>query len=81
MVQPRSVNPANQFMPGGKSGANSAGNPKYWIKIVVIGDSFVGKTSLIQQFVHSKFTENFKATIGADFTNKQLQLEDGDGYA
>ena len=47
MVQPRSVNPANQFMPGGKSGANSAGNPKYWIKIVVIGDSFVGKTSLI----------------------------------
>ena len=47
MVQPRSVNPANQFMPGSKSGANSAGNPKYWIKIVVIGDSFVGKTSLI----------------------------------
>jgi len=43
---------------------------------VVIGDSFVGKTSLIQMFEHSRFTENFKPTIGADFSNKEIHLED-----
>ncbi len=45
--------------------------------MVVIGDSFVGKTSLIQMFEHAKFTENFKPTIGADFSNKEISLEDG----
>ena len=28
-------------------------------------------------FEHSRFTENFKPTIGADFSNKEIQLEDG----
>ena len=56
----------------------SAGGPprKHFVKVVVIGNSGVGKTSLIQQFEHSKFTEHFKPTIGADFSNKEIQLED-----
>jgi len=47
------------------------------IKVVVIGDSSVGKTSLIQMFEHSKFTSQFKPTIGADFSNKIVELPDG----
>ena len=27
-------------------------------------------------FEHSKFTENFKPTIGADFSNKEIVLDD-----
>ena len=27
-------------------------------------------------FEHAKFTENFKPTIGADFSNKEITLED-----
>lgn len=27
-------------------------------------------------FEHSKFTDNFKPTIGADFSNKEVQLDD-----
>ena len=50
---------------------------KHFIKVVVIGDSSVGKTSLIQMFEHARFTEDFKPTIGADFSNKEIQLEDG----
>ncbi len=42
--------------------------------MVAIGDSGVGKTSLIQMFEHSKFTENFKPTIGADFSNKEISI-------
>lgn len=48
---------------------------KCFVKIVAIGDSGVGKTSLIQMFEHSRFTENFKPTIGADFSNKELQID------
>ena len=42
---------------------------------MAIGDSGVGKTSLIQMFEQSKFTDNFKPTIGADFSNKEIQID------
>ena len=61
----------------GGSGRSGATKNKHFVKVVVIGDSFVGKTSLIQMFEHNRFTENFKPTIGADFSNKEIQLEDG----
>ena len=40
---------------------------KNYLKIVILGDSGVGKTSLIQQYVNAKIAANPKATIGADF--------------
>ena len=46
-----------------------------YIKIVVIGDSGVGKTSLLQQYVHSKSSSNTKPTIGADFSKKEIELD------
>ena len=49
---------------------------KQFIKLVVIGDSAVGKSSLIHQFQKNAFSENFKPTIGADFANKELVLDD-----
>jgi Ras-related protein Rab-7A len=73
MVESRTVIPANKFVPG--AGGNAP--RKHFVKVVVIGDSFVGKTSLIQMFEHSRFTEHFKPTIGADFSNKEISLEDG----
>ena len=50
---------------------------KHFLKVVVIGDSFVGKTSLIQMFEHGRFSDAFKPTIGADFSNKEMNLEEG----
>ena len=50
---------------------------KCFVKLVIIGDSSVGKTSLIQMFEHNKFSQSFKPTIGADFSNKEITLEDG----
>ncbi|XP_071912635.1 ras-related protein Rab7-like isoform X1 [Coffea arabica] len=46
------------------------------LKIIVIGDSGVGKTSLMNQYVHKKFTHQYKATIGADFSTKEIQIDD-----
>lgn len=60
-----------------RTGAGSmigAESKKCFVKVVAIGDSGVGKTSLIQMFEHLKFTESFKPTIGADFSNKEIQV-------
>jgi small GTP-binding protein len=40
------------------------------IKIVLLGDSSVGKTSLVERFVHNTFTQFSEATIGAAFKTK-----------
>ena len=46
------------------------------VKVVVIGDTNVGKTSLIQRLNQNKFSGTYKPTIGADFSNKVLEIED-----
>jgi small GTP-binding protein len=38
----------------------------YLFKIILLGDSGVGKSSLLRNFVHKQFSEGNKATIGAD---------------
>lgn len=40
---------------------------EYLFKIVVVGDSGVGKSSLMTQFVEHSFPETFMPTIGIDF--------------
>lgn len=45
-------------------------------KVIVLGDSGVGKTSLVTQYVHKRFSSQYKATIGADFMSKELQVDD-----
>ncbi|GAB4848315.1 hypothetical protein Ancab_002982 [Ancistrocladus abbreviatus] len=45
------------------------------LKVIVLGDVGVGKTSLINQYVHKKFSHQYKATIGADFVTKELQMD------
>ncbi|KAG1470703.1 hypothetical protein G6F56_002527 [Rhizopus delemar] len=47
------------------------------LKVVLIGDGGVGKTSLRNQYVHKRFTNAYKATIGADFITKEVETDDG----
>jgi len=46
------------------------------IKVVLLGDSGVGKTSLMERFVNHRFSQQYKATIGADFLSKDVTVED-----
>lgn len=36
----------------------------------------VGKTSLMNQFVQKKYSKEYKATIGADFLTKEIEIDD-----
>ena len=68
---------------------------KSLLKIIILGDSTVGKTSLMNRFVNDSFSANYKgmlslslcvarpsnspthaATIGADFSTKELTIND-----
>ena len=48
---------------------------EYVFKIVILGDSAVGKTSLINQFVENAFEEDYKPTLGANIIRKDVMLE------
>eukprot|EP00435_Cladocopium_sp_Y103_P005372 s1571_g1.t1 len=46
-------------------------------KVVFLGQSGTGKTSLIRQFVYRTFEPCYQATVGMDFVSKLVTLEGG----
>ena len=44
-------------------------------KVIIVGPSAVGKTSLLNRFVHNEFTLKYKLTIGVDFLTKIVEYE------
>ena len=48
----------------------------YLLRLLILGDSYVGKTSLIVRFSDNEFFENVLSTIGIDFKIKTLELND-----
>ena len=45
------------------------------IKIIVVGDGAVGKTSIVSRFAESRFSEEYKLTVGATFASKTVEVE------
>mmetsp|Transcript_12083 Transcript_12083/g.18430 ORF Transcript_12083/g.18430 Transcript_12083/m.18430 type:complete len:208 (-) Transcript_12083:131-754(-) len=46
------------------------------LKVILLGDSGVGKTSLMDRYINKKWAAQYKATIGADFLTKEIEIED-----
>ena len=46
------------------------------LKIVVVGDSGVGKTNLIHRFISNSFSESSKATVGVEFSSKSYKINE-----
>ena len=44
------------------------------IKILIMGDSGVGKTCILLRFSENVFPENHVPTIGIDFKTKNVQI-------
>ena len=47
----------------------------YVFKIVLIGDSAVGKSQLLTRFARNEFNLDSKATIGVEFQTKTLVID------
>ncbi len=50
------------------------------VKICLLGDGAVGKTSLKNQFLGSGFNPKYLITIGADFAIRDIKLSNGQEY-
>jgi len=47
----------------------------YIVKICLLGDAAVGKTSLVYRFIENKFRDNYKSTLGVNLLKKDLRLD------
>lgn len=45
-------------------------------KIILIGSSYTGKTSLIIRFVNDKYDQNYLNTVGVDLKSQTLKIKD-----
>lgn len=49
---------------------------QYIFKIILIGDCNIGKTSLINRYIHNSFKKEYLLTIGVDFMMKTVEIDD-----
>ena len=52
----------------------SKGNKSRLVKVVLLGDGGVGKSSLMNRFVSNKFDAQLYHTIGVEFLNKEITV-------
>lgn len=46
----------------------------YMVKLIIIGDSGVGKTNILTRFCEDIFKQTHVATIGVDFNVRTIQI-------
>ena len=46
----------------------------YLFKILILGDSFVGKTNILKRFIHNEFDSTTKETVGVEFDSKNYNF-------
>eukprot|EP00048_Salpingoeca_helianthica_P015422 m.226697 g.226697 ORF g.226697 m.226697 type:complete len:207 (-) comp17014_c0_seq1:90-710(-) len=54
----------------------ASGKAPTLLKVVILGDGGVGKSSLMTRFVNNEFDLQSFHTIGVEFLNKEVQVED-----
>ena len=47
----------------------------YLLKYIIIGDSAVGKSNILTQYVYEKFSEEFQSTLGVEFAAKNAVID------
>ena len=49
---------------------------QYIFKYIIVGESSVGKSCLLLQFIDNRFKDSHDLTIGVDFGSKTIRLQD-----
>ncbi|KAJ3012520.1 Ras- protein Rab-5B, partial [Thoreauomyces humboldtii] len=70
--------PTNAAAPvgGAVNDASAAQLKPIQVKLVLLGEAAVGKSSLVLRFVNNEFQENKEPTIGAAFLTQKCKLDD-----
>ncbi|KAL1210184.1 Ras-related protein RABA5d [Cardamine amara subsp. amara] len=55
--------------------SDDEGGEEYLFKIVIIGDSAVGKSNLLSRYARNEFNAHSKATIGVEFQTQSMEIE------
>jgi len=53
----------------------------YIVKVCLLGEAAVGKTSLVYRFIENKFRDNYKSTLGVNLLKKDMVLDDYGGVS
>ncbi|MHA1460544.1 MAG: ADP-ribosylation factor-like protein, partial [Promethearchaeota archaeon] len=48
----------------------------YIVKICLLGEANVGKTSLVYRFIEDKFRGNYKSTLGVNLLKKDMKIKE-----
>jgi small GTP-binding protein len=65
---------SNQGLPPELLPVNSPNRHERSIKVIIVGDVGVGKTSVCSRFIHDNFSQQHVSTIGAAFATLQVDL-------
>ncbi|KAF8041305.1 hypothetical protein BT93_A0039 [Corymbia citriodora subsp. variegata] len=57
------------------SSSDEEGGEEYLFKIVIIGDSAVGKSNLLSRYARNEFNPHSKATIGVEFQTQSMDID------
>lgn len=73
------INHQNQVVVESSKMMNGNGNGNdqkvdYVFKVVVIGDSAVGKTQILSRFTRNEFAFDSKSTIGVEFQTRSISI-------
>ncbi|GAV58955.1 Ras domain-containing protein [Cephalotus follicularis] len=57
------------------SSSDEEGGEEYLFKVVIIGDSAVGKSNLLSRYARNEFNPHSKATIGVEFQTQSMDID------
>ncbi|KAL0491258.1 Ras-related protein Rab [Acrasis kona] len=67
----------NDDYPSNVPSSSETGDYDFSIKIVLVGAQGTGKSSIINRFESESFKEQYKKTIGMDFSSRLITLQNG----
>ncbi|DBA02546.1 TPA: hypothetical protein N0F65_011018 [Lagenidium giganteum] len=73
-TKPERVETPMRSLDAGGHGSNAGGRNNVVVKVGMVGDAQVGKTSLMVKYVEGKFDEDYIHTLGVNFMEKTIAL-------